>query len=44
LRALCVAHWARHPDSGKPARVIARGEPAAAALDRWRLVPHPTAT
>jgi glycerol 3-phosphatase-2 len=44
LRALCVAHWARHPDSGAPARVIARGEPAAAALDRWGLGPHPTAT
>ena len=37
LRALCVAHWARHPDDGAAARVIARGDRAAAALDRWGL-------
>jgi hypothetical protein len=42
LRALCVAHWARHPDAGAPVRVIAAGEPAAAALDRWGLVSHDT--
>jgi len=44
LRALCVAHWARHPDDGAPARVVARGEPAAAALARWGLVPEGTAS
>ena len=42
LRALCVAHWARHPDDGAPARVVARGERAAAALHRWGLVPDGT--
>jgi ribonucleotide monophosphatase NagD (HAD superfamily) len=42
LRALCVAHWARHPTGGAPARVVARGEPADAALDRWGLVPDGT--
>jgi glycerol 3-phosphatase-2 len=40
LRALCAAHWDRHPDAGTPARVIASGERAAAALERWGLVPH----
>jgi HAD superfamily hydrolase (TIGR01450 family) len=39
LRALCVAHWARHPEEGAPARVIASGARAVAALDRWGLVP-----
>jgi hypothetical protein len=39
LRALCVAHWARHPDAGAPARVVARGQPATAAIDRWGLAP-----
>jgi glycerol 3-phosphatase-2 len=43
LRALCVAHWARHSDDGAPARVVAAGEQAAAALDRWGLVPDGTA-
>jgi glycerol 3-phosphatase-2 len=43
LRALCVAHWARHPADGAPARVISRGERAAVALDRWGLVPDGTA-
>jgi glycerol-1-phosphatase len=42
LRALCVAHWARHPDAGAPARVIAVGRPAVAALDRWGLAPDRT--
>jgi hypothetical protein len=42
LRALCVAHWARHPDNGAPARVVARGERAAAALQLWGLVPDGT--
>jgi HAD superfamily hydrolase (TIGR01450 family) len=40
LRALCVAHWARHPDDGAPVRVIADGDQAAAALARWGLVPE----
>ena len=43
LRALCVAHWARHPGVGAPVRVIAAGAPAAAALDRWGVVSHDTA-
>jgi hypothetical protein len=42
LRALCVAHWDRHPDAGAPARVIASGERAAAAVGRWGLVPRET--
>jgi HAD superfamily hydrolase (TIGR01450 family) len=37
LRAICVAHWDRHPDAGAPARVIASGERAAAVLERWGL-------
>jgi HAD superfamily hydrolase (TIGR01450 family) len=37
LRALCVAHWSRHPDDGATVRVIATGDRAAAALRRWRL-------
>jgi len=43
LRALCVAHWARHPDDGAAARVVARGDQASAALERWGLVPDGTA-
>ena len=38
LRALCVAHWSRHPDDGAPARIVGRGEPARSALARWGLV------
>jgi glycerol 3-phosphatase-2 len=37
LRALCVAHWARHPRVAAPARVAADDEAAAAALRRWAL-------
>jgi HAD superfamily hydrolase (TIGR01450 family) len=37
LRALCVAHWSRHPDDGAPVRVVAAGEPAARALQGWGL-------
>jgi glycerol-1-phosphatase len=37
LRALCVAHWARHPEQAAPARVAAADEAAAAALRRWAL-------
>ncbi|TFV81343.1 HAD-IIA family hydrolase [Blastococcus sp. CT_GayMR16] len=43
LRALCVAHWARHPADGAPARIVPRGERAAAGLERWGLVPDGTA-
>jgi HAD superfamily hydrolase (TIGR01450 family) len=39
LRALCAAHWSRHPDEGAPARVVASGEDAGAVLARWGLVP-----
>ena len=42
LRALCVAHWARHPDDGAAARVVARGDQAGAALERWGLAPDGT--
>jgi HAD superfamily hydrolase (TIGR01450 family) len=37
LRALCVAHWSRHPHDGAAARVVAQGDRAAAALARWGL-------
>jgi glycerol-1-phosphatase len=37
LRALCVAHWARYPDTAAPARVAAADEAAAAELQRWAL-------
>ena len=37
LRALCVAHWGRHPDDGATARVVAGDAAAGAALDRWGL-------
>ncbi|HZH21125.1 MAG TPA: HAD-IIA family hydrolase [Geodermatophilus sp.] len=37
LRALCVAHWARHPETAAPARVDAADEAAAAVLRRWAL-------
>ena len=39
LRALCVAHWTRHPDDGAPARMLARGAAALEALGRWGLMP-----
>jgi HAD superfamily hydrolase (TIGR01450 family) len=42
LRALCVAHWVRQPEAGGPARVVARGDDAVAALDGWGLVPDGT--
>jgi len=38
LRALCAAHWARHPDEGAAARVVASGQAATEALGRWGLV------
>ena len=37
LRALCVAHWARHPEDGAEARVVAVGRPAEDALAAWGL-------
>jgi glycerol 3-phosphatase-2 len=37
LRALCVAHWSRHPDDGAPARVVAGDGRASEQLVRWRL-------
>ena len=37
LRALCVAHWSRHPDDGAPAAVVAGDDEAASALARWGL-------
>ncbi|MEU2348578.1 HAD-IIA family hydrolase [Modestobacter sp. NPDC049651] len=37
LRALAVAHWARHPQSGAPCPVRAADDAAAAALARWEL-------
>jgi glycerol-1-phosphatase len=41
LRALCVAHWSRHPDHGAPTAVVAVGPAAAEALGRWGLAPDP---
>jgi glycerol-1-phosphatase len=37
LRALCVAHWTRHPDDGTPATVVAGDDRATAALAEWGL-------
>ena len=37
LRALCVAHWTRHPDDGVPARVVAVDPDAGALLAGWGL-------
>jgi len=42
LRALCVAHWDRHPDDGARARVVAADPVAAAALAEWGLGPAAT--
>jgi glycerol 3-phosphatase-2 len=42
LRALCVAHWSRHPDRGAPVRVVAAGPRAVDALGRWGLAARPT--
>jgi glycerol-1-phosphatase len=39
LRALCVAHWSRHPAEGAAVRVVPAGELAARALDSWGLAP-----
>jgi hypothetical protein len=37
LRALCVAHWTRHPDQGSPVQVAAVGPRAVEALRGWGL-------
>jgi HAD superfamily hydrolase (TIGR01450 family) len=37
LRALCVAHWSRHPDDAAPAQVVPADDRAVAALARWGL-------
>ncbi|TFV53989.1 HAD-IIA family hydrolase [Geodermatophilus sp. DF01-2] len=37
LRALCVAHWAQHPETAAPARIGAADDTAAAVLRRWAL-------
>ena len=37
LRALCVAHWTRHPRDGAPATVVAGDERAAGVLADWGL-------
>jgi len=39
LRALAVAHWARHPDDAVPAAVRAGDDDAAEALRGWGLTP-----
>lgn len=39
LRALCVAHWGRHPDDGAQVRVVAADEHALGRLDAWSLAP-----
>ncbi|WP_448608206.1 HAD-IIA family hydrolase [Geodermatophilus sp. URMC 60] len=38
LRALCVAHWTRHPEAAAPPRVGAADEVAAGALRQWGLL------
>jgi hypothetical protein len=35
LRALCVGHWSRRPETGAAVRVVAADEVAARALDPW---------
>jgi HAD superfamily hydrolase (TIGR01450 family) len=37
LRALAVAHWAEHPEEGRPATVRGGDDEAAAALSGWGL-------
>jgi glycerol-1-phosphatase len=39
LRALCVAHWSRHPEDGAPVRVRPLDDPARTALEEWGLEP-----
>jgi hypothetical protein len=37
LRALCVAHWSRHPAAAVAVRVLPADGAAAQAVDRWGL-------
>jgi glycerol-1-phosphatase len=37
LRALCVAAWSGAPGGPADVRVVADGDPAASAVERWRL-------
>jgi glycerol-1-phosphatase len=37
VRALCVAHWSRHPDDGAPVQVVGGDARAVEALARWGL-------
>ena len=37
LRALCVAHWAQHPEAAAPVQVTADDEAAAVELRQWGL-------
>jgi glycerol-1-phosphatase len=37
LRALCVAHWAQHPEAAAPVQVTAHDEAAAVVLRQWGL-------
>jgi glycerol-1-phosphatase len=37
LRALCVAHWSRHPDDARQAKVAGGDDAASAVLVRWGL-------
>jgi glycerol-1-phosphatase len=39
LRALAVAHWARHPEEGRPALVRAGDEASTTVLAGWGLTP-----
>ena len=39
LRALCVAHWSRHPGESTAVQVRAADDRSRAALERWGLVP-----
>ena len=39
LRALCVAHWSRHPDDAGAVQVRAADGRARAALEKWGLLP-----
>jgi len=40
LRALCVAHWARHPDGAPAPRIDAADDVARRELTAWRLAGH----
>ena len=42
LRALCVAHWTRHPDDGAPVTLVAGDDRAAGVLNAWGLGGSPS--